>query len=368
MKKFICLLTIAFMSVFSLTVNAQTESNSRFFDNMSLTLKGGATTPIHHNPFWGDMRPLVGIEAMKGITPVISLGVEGTWSINTSPQWFGISNGLVFDRQHVGGLMKLNLMNMFGTNLDTPRVFELGTVVGIGWQHDYFKEFSVNTMYTKFGLDFDFNLGKTKAWTLSFKPDIAFNLGENNIALKRNLAFLEFWGGITYHFKNHDGTRFFAANFTQADMNALNDEINFLRRALNDCENKPVQVVEKEVIVYVETPTEVTNTVECAEVVPITVHFAQGSTNISNESMGMLTEFAKTLANTNSKVIVKGFASEEGSATFNEILSLKRATAVKNVLVGRGMRPSEISVEGLGATTQFGNTLESNRVVIVTQK
>lgn len=364
MKKFICLFTIALMSVFSLTVNAQSENN-RFFDNMSLTVKGGATTPIHHNPFWGDMRPVVGLEVMKGVTPVLSLGVEGTWSINTSPEWFGVSNGLVFDRQHVGGLMKLNLMNMFGGNLGTPRMFELGTIVGIGWQHDYFKDFSLNTMYTKFGLDFDFNLGESKAWTLSFKPDVAFNLGENNIELNRNLAFLELWAGVTYHFKNHNGTRFFPLNdkkYTQAEMVCLNTEINNLRNALNECENKPAQIIEK--VVYVETSVNVTDNTELA---PITVHFIQGSSVVDNESRGMLAEFAKTLANTNAKVIVKGFASEEGSEVFNKQLSINRAIAIKDILVSHGLRPSEVDAEGFGATTQFGTSLESNRIVIVAQ-
>lgn len=366
MKKFICLFTVALMAVFGMTARANGE-NSRFLDNMSLTLKGGVTTPIKNSPFWGGMRPVVGIEVFKSVTPVLSLGVEGTWSINTSPQWFGMSNGLVFDRQQVGGLMKVNMMNAINGNREIPRTFELSPVVGIGWQHDYFKNNSVNSMYTKFGLDFDFNLGVEKVWTVSFKPDIAFNLGESNIKLNRNLAFLEFWAGITYHFKNHDGSRFFHTNdnvYTQSYVDGLNREANSLREALEDCKNQPVKVVEK--IVYVETPTCNTDKVEDK---PLEVHFMQGSAVIDNASRTALKEFVKGLGDNNEpKVIVKGFASEEGSKAFNQTLSLKRAVAVKDALVGFGLRPSQVDATGFGATTEFGKTLESNRVVVVVEK
>lgn len=364
MKKFICLLMVAFMSALSMTSNAQAE-NSRFFDNMSLTLKGGVTTPIHHNPFWDDMRPVVGLEVMKGVTPVLSLGVEGTWSINTSPEWFGVSNGLVFDRQHVGGLMKLNLMNAFAGNLGTPRVFELGTVVGIGWQHDYFKDFSVNTMYTKFGLDFDFNLGKSKAWSLSFKPDIVFNLGENNIELNRNFAFLEFWGGITYHFKNHDGTRFFPLSdkkYTQSEVDCLNDEINFLRKALKECEEQPKEIITETVIVETEVP--VTNT---KEIIPVEILFAHNSANLNPFAITELQKFTQEISGANKVITVKGYASVEGNEQYNKDLSLKRAEAVKKVLVENGVNPDMIEIFGFGATSQFGNALAANRIVIVAQ-
>ncbi len=365
MKKFFSVV-VAMIAIFatSFAMSAQTVESSRFTDNWSVGVKGGITTPLHHAAFWGDARPVVGIELTKAVTPILSLGVEGAWTVNTSPVQFGFSNHLAFDRQYVGALTKVNLMNAIGGFNGSPRLFEMELVGGTGWQHDYFKDNDgVNSWHTKWGVNFNFNIGSDKAWTLSFKPDVVFDMMGREPSFNKNRANLELVAGVTYHFKNHNGTHSFVIcdkKFTQEEWDALNGEVNSLRERLNECENRQPVIIEKEIIIE----KEVTSTATLAEFP--TVNFDFNSAEVSADNEQMLIWVAKELSKTNSKVLINGFASEEGNAVYNEALSLKRAEAVKAILVQNGVNANRIETVGNGATTQFGSELANNRIVITT--
>lgn len=67
----------------------------------------------------------------------------------------------------------VNLNNLFGGYNGIPRSFEIEAVAGIGWMHYYVGRNmgeDQNGMSTKLGLNFNFNLGESKAWTLALKP------------------------------------------------------------------------------------------------------------------------------------------------------------------------------------------------------
>jgi len=68
----------------------------------------------------------------------------------------------------------------------------------------------------------------------------------------------------------------------------------------------------------------------------------------------------------NTKLVIKGHASIEGSVEYNKALSERRAEAVKNALIEKGVSEDCIAtVVGDGEVDIFGETLESNRRVIV---
>ena len=90
MKKLL-LSAIAFMAVATSVAQEMALQQSEFFDNWSITLKGGGATPLANHAFWGDMRGVAGLEIRKQISPVFGMGVEGEWSVNTS-SWLGYSN------------------------------------------------------------------------------------------------------------------------------------------------------------------------------------------------------------------------------------------------------------------------------------
>lgn len=68
--------------------------------------------------------------------------------------------------------------------------------------------------------------------------------------------------------------------------------------------------------------------------------------------------------NSSAKVVLKGYASPEGSKSWNKKLAQKRADKVKNVLVKNyGISADRIKAEGQGVGSIFSNP-DWNRVTI----
>lgn len=69
------------------------------------------------------------------------------------------------------------MMNLFGGYPGTPRIFEMEVVAGIGWLHDYVNGTGdANSWGTRLGMDFNFNIGKEKAWAISLKPSLVYDM------------------------------------------------------------------------------------------------------------------------------------------------------------------------------------------------
>ena len=63
--------------VFMYHTNAQTAvEGNKFLDNWSIGISAGGTTPLTHHSFFGNMRPITGIELNKQLTPVFGFGLE----------------------------------------------------------------------------------------------------------------------------------------------------------------------------------------------------------------------------------------------------------------------------------------------------
>lgn len=355
MKKFIFVLTLLIGGIMGM--NAQSvETNTRFFDNWSVGIKSGVTTPLKNVPFFKGMRNISGVELRRELTVVNGIGVEGNWMVNTTP------SENVFDTQYVGAYMTTNFSNLFGGYKGSPRVFEVETVLGAGWIHQYVANAKDdNSWYTKAGLNLNFNLGKAKIWTLALKPAVVFdmtdNLGKTNF--NRNRAYLEVLAGITYHFKNSNGTHHFVLSdkvATQKELDLLNEEINRLRAS----QSTPVTVVETvtnnvEVIV---DKTELLNA----------VGFTINSSKVSDTEYANLESLARWLnKNSDIKVLVKGYADREtGSAEYNAQLAERRANAVKDILVNVfNVNADQLTVVSEGSANGQPFTQNNwNRVVI----
>ena len=109
----------------------------------------------------------------------------------------------------------------------------------------------------------------------------------------------------------------------------------------------------------------VTNNINLS--IPEAITFDVGRYDIKSSSYGTLNQVAQTLNQYDqTTVMVNGYASIEGNANFNQVLSQNRASAVANYLVGRGVNSYRIDAIGHGATTQFGSRYEPNRRVELT--
>ena len=267
MKKIILTLALL-MGVFA--VQAQSLEQNKFFDNWSVTLKGGAIMPFQGYAFWPSARGIFGMEIRKQLTPVIGLGVEGEATINTTswekePNYWGPKSPNIIDHTLAGMFGTVNLSNLFGGYKGKPRVFELEGVIGAGWLHAFHRTESANvygndynSWYTKAGANLNFNFGESRAWTFSLKPSVVWDMnGDIMIPYRYNLparatwegeprngksqmnanhAAVELEAGITYHFKGSNGERYITFcpyKYSQDDIDALNGQINGLRSQLN---------------------------------------------------------------------------------------------------------------------------------------
>ena len=373
MKKIVASLVLC-MAVIAANAQKAVEGN-KFTDNWSVGFNAGGTTPLTHSAFFKNMRAVLGVGLDKQVTPVLGLGFEAMTSINTTP------SRTAFDNTNLSVLGTLNLSNLFGGYAGAPRLFEVETVAGIGWLHYAVNgESDLNSMSSKLGLNFNFNLGEEKAWTLAFKPALVYDMsadGTDNVCFNANRAALEFTAGLKYHFSCSNGKHYFTIvkPYNQSEIDALNDQINNMRReaddnaaalknanqkaadlekALNDCKNQAPKVI-------TETVTNNKKTLESV------VTFRQGGTSVESSQTPNVERIATYLKNhKNATVSIKGYASPEGNADVNARIAKQRAESVKNMLINRyKIAANRITAEGQGVGNMFEEP-DWNRVSICT--
>ena len=379
MKKIILFAAFAMGAVAS---QAQTTvAGSKFFDNWSFTLKGGMVSPMENVGFF---KAAPGAELRKQITPIFGLGVEGEWSVNTS-SWTGLKSANTFDHQYVGVFGTFNFMNAFAGYTGAPRVFELEAVAGTGWLHAYYPhtvEEDGNSWATKVGLNFNFNLGEAKAWTISLKPAILWNMNHHGIESNvlgyaanydSNHAVVELEAGVTYHFGNSNGTHHFTLvrPYDQAEVDALNAQINALRADLDACGVNNAALLAQIADLQAQLdacnrrPAAVEKVVKDLNNIRY-VFFNISSAVIQPNQQPNVAMVADAMKDNKATVTVDGYASKDGSLAFNEKLAQRRADAVKKELVNRyGIAADRVNAQGKGIGDLFSEN-DWNRVAVCT--
>ncbi len=378
---------------FAAVIAASADSNkalqgTKFTDNWSVGFNVGVIQPLAHPYSLGEnIRPELGVEIYKQFTPVFKLGVEGMFGINTTGVYGNRGTRTAFDHSNLSLLGGLNLMNIFGGYNGTPRLFEIEAIGGIGWGHIY-TNYNVdgrdyNFMSSKFGVNFNFNLGEEKAWTVALKPAIVYNIEgrtpQNGVRYDSNAAAFELTAGVAYHFASSNGKHHFtyARLYDQGEIDALNNRINSLRSdlenqsrdldeasnrineledSLNDCRNRaPERIVET------VTETKTNSTMESI------VTFRQGKTTIDASQYPNVERVATYLNNHKEATVeIKGYASPEGSIEVNTRIANNRAQAVKNLLIKKyRIDANRIKAEGQGVGDMFSEP-DWNRVSICT--
>ncbi len=382
MKKIILFAALAMGAVAS---QAQTTvAGSKFFDNWSFTLKGGMVSPMENVGFFKAARGIAGAELRKQITPIFGLGVEGEWSVNTS-SWTGLKSANTFDHQYVGVFGTFNFMNAFAGYTGAPRVFELEAVAGTGWLHAYYPHTVAedgNSWATKVGLNFNFNLGEAKAWTISLKPAILWNMNHHGIESNvlgyaanydSNNAVVELEAGVTYHFGNSNGTHHFTLvrPYDQAEVDALNAQINALRADLDACGVNNAALLAQIADLQAQLdacnrrPAAVEKVVKDLNNIRY-VFFNISSAVIQPNQQPNVAMVADAMKDNKATVTVDGYASKDGSLAFNEKLAQRRADAVKKELVNRyGIAADRINAQGKGIGDLFSEN-DWNRVAVCT--
>ncbi len=358
-----------------MTASAQAIEQPGFFDNFSIGVNGGVTTPIAHHPFFKSMRPVVGITVDKMVTPTFGVGVESLFGINTS-QFSGVHSSTAFDNSYVGVYGKVDIINLFGGYQCMVRPFSVEALAGAGWGHDYVNLANGNDwnyFATKAGLNFRINTSDN--FSINIQPSVIFNMngdsfGHSAVGFSRNAANFNLTAGVSYRF----GDGFTCVQpYNQAEIDALNAEINVLRGAVTDanvmtaaaeataadlaaqlqaCKDQKTQVVK-----------EVSHTLNSVRY----IFFRNGSATITADQQPNVEMIAAYLnKHPYSKVVVKGYASKDGNYEFNIKLAQRRADAVKTALVKRyKITADRIVADGQGIGEMFSED-SWNRVSICT--
>ncbi|MBO5795441.1 MAG: OmpA family protein, partial [Bacteroides sp.] len=116
----------------ALSLQAQTAlQGTNFSDNWSIGLVTGSTAKITNSKFTKSMRPAMGLEINKQVTPVLGLSIQGLGYVNTT------GSKTAIDATDLSMLGRINLMNLFAGYKGMPRHFEIETQMGLGWLHYY---------------------------------------------------------------------------------------------------------------------------------------------------------------------------------------------------------------------------------------
>lgn len=340
MKKFILMVVAALATM--LCTSAQIVEHSKFTDNWQIGVRGGVTALLHpgcnsYENFGHTIQASTSLDLTKYITPVFGVGISSTigWENGSKPGDFQGRNWLNYVNVMANG--KVNLNNLFAGYKGQPRPVEVVAVAGIGWNHGFIyaqdaeyyyfgTTMHTNDIITKLGAEVNVNL--TDRLQLNVAPYIAYNLtGANGYyhinqpAFDSRNAWVGIEAGLTYKFKNSNGTHNFTLcpyKYTQADVDVLNAQINELRS------RAPETVTEVKVVEKVITKNMADQFV---------VFFANASTELTNDAKATLNEIGE-----NSIVCVIGSASPDGNSNFNSNLANDRAQVVKNYLESRGVR------------------------------
>jgi outer membrane protein OmpA-like peptidoglycan-associated protein len=387
MKKVILLAAVA-LGAMSAQAQQAVEA-PKFFDNWSISLVGGGTTPLLQIDEIGKVRGIAGIEIEKQVSPILAVGIEGNWGINTS-YGEGVN---VFDDQYAGVYGAINLNKLFGACKCKSQLFEVEAVAGAGWGRYYDKNWDDENWYTGYAADHNFfatkaglnlNFNVSKIITLSLKPSVTWNMSD---AVQGNLRYINgssasasydaeyakfnLMAGVTFHLGNK-GFKC-VKPYDQAEVDALNAQINDLRAANDACNGKVSALAAENAALAAELAACKNRKPEVKEVkidnYERHVYFNQGSSKIQASQKAVVSMVADYLNNNpGSKVEIKGYASVEGSQALNEKLAAARAEAVKNMLVKTyKIDADRISASGQGETDMFKET-SWNRVSICTVK
>lgn len=376
MKKLGLLFAAAAMAV---SVNAQTVTESKTFDNFYIGINGGAQVKTTGESWMNNLNSNAGLRIGRWFTPVFGLAAEGNVYFNDHCGEHGFPQSKTVARyMNVGLIGTVNLSNWFAGYKGEPRLFEVVPVFGFGWGHTFGtaagdNEKELNALTSKAGIDFTFNLGKAKAWQVYVEPSMNWALngyGYEGVAYDINKSAFQLNAGIVYKFKNSNGSH----NFTiaqlrdQNEIDGLNSQINSLRGDLNDkdaqlsAKDKQIKDLQNALDECNKKPKYV-KPATATNLQP-TVLFRQGKAVVDKSQMPNIELIAQYMKNhADAKVEIKGYASPEGNKDFNQALSQKRADAVKNVLVKKyKIAADRLTTKGMGATDKLFKQVEFNRV------
>ncbi len=384
MKSKLIILSLA-LAATAMSVSAQStreKYTSEGSKNIFISATGGISlVNTGKDGKFGDPAPHVTLSVGKWFNPVIGLRLQGgAWKANYNSKYNNINlNGAPGAEQSYNkrvGIVRIDALYsltnaILGYNPD--RAFNLSAFVGPGLTFSstqnssaYMPDGSGNgymkvpTVANKLrgyvngsaGLLANFYVSDAVSIDLEARGELAASyLGYQSTA--RTIGGLYFGAGLTYTF----GGREFMVAAAKVDNSALNDEINRLRRELEECRNRPVEV------------RTVTETIKETETIfnKTPIFFKIGSYKLDSYAKATIKLVADGIKQNPGKTFkVQAYADKAtGSANFNQKLTDNRAKAVYDALVEQGVPASQLEIVSNGGVENLFTENETTRVVIM---
>ena len=344
--------------------------------NWAVGLNVGAATPVKGHAFFPNMRPTVGLNLDKHLTPAFAVGIEGIAGFNTSSWPMSVHSATAVDKLYAGVYGSLDFLSISGLPC-ARRPFAFGIQAGAGWGHDFrtgvFKDH--NFFATKAGLFLRYNL--SERFALSLSPSVLWDMSDaptrqSSASYKASKAVFMLQAGLRYNF----GSGFECPSlYNAAQIEALNGQTNGLRADLAAAEARASQAEARAGQLAAELREAQTRKPEVVKEVAVNnrlntvldVFFLLGSAKVMPDQMPNVERIAVYLKNhPGARVVIKGYASRDGNHDANLRLATRRAESVRDELIKRyGIAPSRISASGAGIGELFEE--ESwNRVSVCT--
>ena len=349
-------------------------------DNWQVGINVGGYTPTAGYPFFKSTRFNFGAEISKQISIGFRFGIDATAYINDNSN--GYRNPLTIDYTNVSILANFNLNNIFGGYKGAPRKFEVEAFAGIGWLHFFYqgRGNDLNEMSAKYGANFWFNLGESRAWAIKFSPSILYLIDQGlpqqqANGLNSKFPYAQANLGLVYRFKGSNGKHYFTLYEPSVHAPVVEDNsavvednsaaLSQKERELEDAINR-INQLESE-LETVKEKQQVETAAQAKKPLESIISFKQGRSIVEDSQLPNVERIATYLREyPNSRVVIKGFASPEGSVEVNERIAKARAEAVKAILIKQYKIDAErIVAEGNGVGNVFSKP-EWNRVSIVT--
>ena len=349
-------------------------------DNWQVGVNVGGYTPTAGYPFFKSTRFNFGAEISKQISTGFRFGIDATAYINDNSN--GYRNPLTIDYTNVSILANFNLNTIFGGYKGAPRKFEVEAFAGIGWLHFFYqgRGNDLNEMSAKYGANFWFNLGESRAWAIKFSPSILYLIDQGlpqqqANSLNSKFPYAQANLGLVYRFKGSNGKHYFTLYEPSVHVPVVEDNsavvednsaaLSQKERELEDAINR-INQLESE-LETVKEKQQVETAAQAKKPLESIISFKQCKSIVEDSQLPNVERIATYLREyPNSRVVIKGFASPEGSVEANERIAKARAEAVKAVLIKQYKIDAErIVAEGNGVGNVFSKP-EWNRVSIVT--
>lgn len=393
-KPFLCTTMLAAASLFVFSQESAAQSNvtvietvsveelpgkvhfysERFGDNMYISLGAGAQTFFTDHWNTGDnagnskFTLAMDFAVGKWFTPYIGGRINAMggalhydWpmqaDVMTHMRYFGIYGDMTF-----------NMSNLIG-GYNPDRFFSIVPFAGIGYNYA-FKNTGTDKKTHAFpisgGITLNFRLSHYVDFFIEGRANVLGDHFSGVLGGSQVESIVSAVGGLTYKF----GKNRFKAYDPYAEqmiINGLNDKVNQLRAALQQCQEQECPPCPEAVVVQEEAVIEE----PCNQDLTSAVRFSINSAVISDEEAINVYNVAQWMkANPDCSITVAGYADKEtGTAEYNMQLSQKRADAVKKILVDTyKIDPSRIETVAGGSVTQPYPHNNWNRVVIFSGK